>query len=214
MELGLQARRAPGTALDIPQPAKAALPFAVIAAACPMLVLAGVAWPLAATAAAGAATYACVAALRALREREALRRAADELLVIGIAPTPHSPLLTWRIDELTSVRFRHSLGKSVKRIVSELEGHSLPSAVPLHRPGARPHLHLLRTLADRLLAIDRPVSPVGLVLVEDLLTDGYCSPLYVPHRAYALRPALEQCLAALEPVAPSRQHDRQAVEAH
>jgi hypothetical protein len=73
----------------------------------------------------------------------------------------------------------------------------------------------LRALADHLLAIDRPVSPVGLVLVEDLLTDGYGSPLYVAGRASGLRPALEQCLAALEPPAsPARELDRHAMEAH
>ena len=65
----------------------------------------------------------------------------------------------------------------------------LPSAVPLNRAGARPHVDLIRALAARLLA-PAPVSARGVLLVQELLTDGYHSPLYDRERAGDLRPAL------------------------
>jgi hypothetical protein len=199
LELGLHRRRQPAAALNVPQPVLAALPFAAVTAGCLLLVLAGVSWILAVTAAASSLVFALANTVHSARERSALRRTADELLVLGIDPSPDSPLLAWRAGQLTSPRCRRSLGRSVERIVNELEGRAMPSAIPLYRRGARPQLRLLRALAERLLDVDRPVSPVGLVLVEDLLTDGYGSPLYVPARADALAPLLEQCLAALEP---------------
>ena len=52
--------------------------------------------------------------------------------------------------------------------------------------------------AVRLRAAE-PVSVRGVLLVQELLSDGYGSPLYNRERAADLRPALEECLSALEP---------------
>jgi hypothetical protein len=212
VELGLHFGQRCKAAPNAPQPLKAALPFAAAALLVLVLLLFGLPWALVLTAAAATAVFAFVRAGRAAREREELRRSADELLALGIDPRPDSALLTWRAGELTSPRCRRSLGRSVERIVNELEGPALPSAVPLYRRGARAHLDLLRALADRLNAVDRPVSPVGLVLVEDLLTDGFGSPLYVRERADALGPVLEECLAALQPPTTARWDTRPTQE--
>ena len=96
------------------------------------------------------------------------------------------------------MRHRRALARSLEQIVRELEGRVLPSAVPLNRAGARPHVDLVRALEARLRA-DEPVTPRGVLLVEELLSDAYGSPLYDRERVNDLRPALEESLAALEP---------------
>ena len=121
------------------------------------------------------------------------RQRADELLLEGA-----DEILSARAAELTSLRNRRALARSLERAARELEGRVLPSAVPLNRAGARPHLDLVRALAARLRAAE-PVSARGVLLVQALLTDGYESPLYNRERADELRPALEHCLSALEP---------------
>jgi hypothetical protein len=127
-------------------------------------------------------------ALRHPRERRAQRRLADELLLAGAAAYPDS-LLGGRAHELTSERERRMLARSLERTVRELEGRVLPSAVPLNRAGA---------LARRLRA-DEPVTARGVLLVQEFLGDGHGSPLYNRERVPDVRPALEECLAALEP---------------
>jgi hypothetical protein len=132
-----------------------------------------------------------------IQKRANERRRADELLRNG-ADEDRSPLLSARAAELTSARNRRALAHSLERTAGELEGRVLPSAVPLNRAGARPHLDLVRALAVGLRAAE-PVSARGVLLVQELLTDGYGSPLYNRERADDLRPALEQTLSALEP---------------
>ncbi len=132
-----------------------------------------------------------------IRKRAEERRRADELLRTG-ADENGTPLLAARAAELTSPQNRRELVRSLERTARELEGRVLPSAVPLNRAGARPHLDLVRALAVGLRAAE-PVSARGVLLVQELLTDGYGSPLYNRERADDLRPALEQTLSALEP---------------
>ena len=158
--------------------------------------MAGVATPVAH----GHAARGLLGGLRALRhprERRAQRRLADELLLAGAAAYPDS-LLGGRAHELTSERERRMLARSLERTVRELEGRVLPSAVPLNRAGARPHVELVRALARRLRA-DEPVTARGVLLVQEFLGDGHGSPLYNRERVPDVRPALEECLAALEP---------------
>lgn len=94
---------------------------------------------------------------------------------------------------------RRVLARSLREIVHELEGPPLPDDAPLNRTAARPNVDLLRALAERLDDLDRPVSPEGVLLVQELLTDGIESPLYTRGQAADVRPALERCLVALEP---------------
>ena len=159
---------------------------------------AGVAWRATLAIATG---FLAVGLLRIGRARLGLvrrRRAADALLRIGVKVHPQSELLIWRAAQLTSDRNRRMLARSLKRIVSELERPSLVrSAVPLNRRSLRPHLPLIRLLAARLAQLERSVTAQGVVLVEDLLTDGYAGPLYLGGHAEDLPTAINRCLAAL-----------------
>ena len=191
----------------MPQPARVGLPWLP-----PALVSLGGAtfglYPRELVAAAvGCLLVGAVRACLELRDLWALRRAADAVLRTGARVHPYSALLVWRAGELTSKRNRRVLARSFGRIVRELERPSLMSAVPLNRGQAHEHADLLVTLAERLGDIDSSISPRGVVLVEDLLTDGVNSPLFgsgysaldgVANARPELGPVLEECLAALE----------------
>ena len=125
------------------------------------------------------------------------RRAADRLLRTGVNVHPESELLTWRAAKLTSVRNRRMLAGSLRCLIREVERPAVVTAVPVNRRGLRPKLSLLRSLVDRVADVERPVAPQGMVLVEDLLTDGFESPLYLGGRA-DVSTAIERCLAALD----------------
>jgi hypothetical protein len=130
-------------------------------------------------------------------DRAVLREQADDLLRAGARVHPDSALLTWREAELTSGRNRKTLARSFSRIALELEGRVVPGPVPLSR-AAREHVAEIRALSERLGDLERPVTARGMALVEDLITDGFGSPLYVPERAKALGPTLQRCLAELD----------------
>ena len=158
-------------------------------------------------AATGCLIVGAVRAVVELRELWALRRAADAVLRTGARVHPYSTLLVWRAGELTSGHNRKLLARSFRNIIRELERPSLMSAVPLDRRQAREHADLLVALANRLGDLDSRISPRGVVLVEDLLTDGVNSPLFgsgyssldgTANPRPELGPVLDECLAALE----------------
>jgi hypothetical protein len=126
------------------------------------------------------------------------RRTADRLLRTGVKVHPQSELLTWRAAELTSARNRSMLARSLRGLVREVERPSFMTAVPLNRRGLRPHLPLVRSLIARISDVDRAVAPRGMVLVEELLTNGFESPLYVGGRAEDVSKSIGRCLAALD----------------
>lgn len=140
-----------------------------------------------------------VRAIRHARKRRALRRRADEQLLAGTPATADSPLLERRARELTSDLERRVLARSLERTARELEGSVVLEAVPLNRAAARPHVDLIWALAARLRETARPVSPRGVLLVEELVGNGNTSPLYVRERAGDLVRTLEETLEALEP---------------
>jgi hypothetical protein len=148
----------------------------------------------------GALLLACVRASFAVHDLSLLRRRADALFQAGAQVHPQSQLLVWRAAELTAERNRRSLARSLRRMVQEVERPSPLSASPLNRRGVRPHLELVRALADRVGSLERPVAAQGMVLVEQLLTDGLGSPLYQGGQIGDLPAALGACIAALEPV--------------
>ncbi|MGZ4388786.1 MAG: hypothetical protein ACXVZL_05340 [Gaiellaceae bacterium] len=77
----------------------------------------------------------------------------------------------WRIEQLTSPRERGLLGRSVRGIVPDLAAGRLPGVSPLNRPALRPFRSDLIALADRLDALERPVSAAGMLGVRRLLTE-------------------------------------------
>ena len=200
--MGSQLRSGPvgGGAFYPPQPLADGRPY-FIASLFPLTAgLVGSAPPL--TALLVGAAIAGLGALRslaAIRESSALRRLADELLISGASPTS-SPLLGWRASELVSRSNRRVLARSLRAIPAESEALLLAS--PLNRRGVRPHLDLVRALAERVGTIEEPVAPRGMALVEQLLCDGF-GPLYSHAKVNELPGALERCLTALGPVADS-----------
>lgn len=85
----------------------------------------------------------------------------------------------WRIGELTGTRERRLLAGSVRAVVQQLSERRSLGAVPLNRSGLRPCRSNLVALADRLEALERPVSPSGILAVQRLLTEPG-SVLYAP----------------------------------
>jgi hypothetical protein len=128
--------------------------------------------------------------------RRALRRQADVILRGGARVHPESSLLSWRAAELTSPRRRRSYARSLQSIGKGLTGKTLPGAVPLNRAGVRPYAATLAALADRLGDLSRPVAPRGILLLEDLLTQGD-SPLYAQENAEQLPERLREIETAL-----------------
>jgi hypothetical protein len=148
--------------------------------------------------------FACIfiaaGALRAsiaYTELARLRRSADRELRLGRKAYLHSPLVEWRAGELTSPHNRNVLARSLAHLESEVSASRLPGASPLNRTAVRPHLGLVRQLAARMDAVDEPVRPRGILLVQDLLTSPESS-LYARDRAGELHDDLVDCLAALD----------------
>jgi hypothetical protein len=143
--------------------------------------------------------FAGAGALRAAiehRRLSRLRRLADRQL-LGTAVPRVPELVAWRAGELTSDRSRRVLARSLRGVVSELDEGRLPGASPLNRTGARPEADLILALADRVGDAERPVTARGVLLVEDLLTDGW-GPLYARDRVDELGPSLTRCLITLD----------------
>lgn len=130
------------------------------------------------------------------RRLSSLRRQADRQL-LGTAATRSPELVVWRTAELTSERNRRVLAKTLRGVVSELDARRLPGASPLNRSGARSHAGLIQALADRVGDLERPVSARGILLVEDLVTDGW-GPLYARNRAGEISASLRRCLTTLD----------------
>ncbi len=129
------------------------------------------------------------------RKRE-LRRVADRLLRGGARVHSESALLVWRAAELTSARERRACARSLRGIFKELDGNTLPGAVPLNRRAVRPYAPVLVAMAERIGDLSRPVTPRAMVLVRDLLGDGD-SPLYSRQNVDRLPETLQRIRSAL-----------------
>lgn len=132
--------------------------------------------------------------LRERRELTAARRIADAELLAATLP---SPRFAWRTNELCSGEHRRALAESVVQVVKASEARYLPSASPLNRGAARDQLPNLLKVAAALADTQRRVTPRGVLLVEQLLTESK-SPLYQHQKSNDLRAALMDALNALE----------------
>jgi hypothetical protein len=130
-------------------------------------------------------------ARRALR---AARRAADEELIVTRLP---SPRFAWRTRELVSDEQRVVLGRSLTAMVHAADERFMPSASPVDRGAVRASSSQLLVLASRLLDLERPVMPRGVLLVERLLS-GSESPLYARVEQVRGREEIARTLAALD----------------
>jgi len=108
--------------------------------------------------------------------RRLLRAEADAWILRGYENRTTSRY-GWRVAELTTSRERRLLGSSLRAVVKEVSQQRPPGVVPLNRVALRPHRAELVALADRLEALERPVSASGILGVRRLLTEPG-SPLY------------------------------------
>jgi hypothetical protein len=151
---------------------------------------AGLVWPDLLIAPVSLALAGVVQSARRWIELVLRRRKADRWLRKGGSSTACS----WRTAELTSARERKLFARSLRSVIRELEILPFMSVMPLNRPGVRPYAGELELLERRLANLHRPVAPLGMLFVRDLLTEPE-SPLY--------RRASESML----PIALGRAHD-------
>ena len=108
-----------------------------------------------------------------------------------------SPRFAWRTRELVSDEHRLDLGRSLTATIHGADERFLPSASPVDRGAVRASSSQLLGLASRLLDLDRPVMPRGVLLVERLLS-GTDSPLYARVEQTRVREEIARTLSALE----------------
>ncbi len=125
------------------------------------------------------------------------RRLGDALLRAYPGLPPVSELAAWRSIELTSSRHRRWLAGHMRQLRRETQSCIRSGALPVDSAVLDESLVLLRRLECRLETLTAPVSPLGMLSVQELATDEF-SPLYAPERAGGLAAALGQALTALE----------------
>jgi hypothetical protein len=145
----------------------------------------------------GQALHLVRRALGIERLRLARERSDADRVLLGSSGAAISSSLAWRVAELTNGRERRALASSLGDLVGDLSPRRLPGAAPLNRAGLRPYSDLLLALADRLERPDLPVTPAGILLVRELLSNGG-SPLYLYGDAEALPSELERIHDALD----------------
>jgi hypothetical protein len=131
---------------------------------------------------------------QARRALQAARRDADAELIVTRLP---SPRFAWRTRELVSDEHRLDLGRSLTGTVHSADERFLPSASPLDRGAVRACGSQLLELGSRLLDLERPVMPRGVLLTERLLS-GKDSPLYARVDVARVRAEIARTLAALD----------------
>jgi hypothetical protein len=125
------------------------------------------------------------------------RAAADEWLRKRQG-RPLSIAYGWRVTELTSNRERRILAHSLHAAASEARQRRGPiGATVLSRESVRPYSAELEILAERLKDLEKPVSPTGILLVRDLLTNP-TSPLYEAELASVIPATIANILWGLE----------------
>jgi len=99
--------------------------------------------------------------------------------------------------QILSARRRKSVARSLDRVIRSLDPKRLPGASPLNRPGLWLYMPEIEALAHRVGDFNRPASPRGLQLVDNLLSDGG-SPLYDRDRISELPETVKSILMALD----------------
>jgi hypothetical protein len=185
--------------LDLPRPAKAAVPYAALAlAALALDVDPRLPWLAGVAGAVLFATAGTVRTVRARHELTAVRRTADRLIDHNPLSRDASDLVRWRCRELTTYAKRERLRRDIERLLRSLDPARLPSASPLKRPAARGSKDLFEALAIRLGDEQQPVAARGMLLAQSLLHDA-TSPLFSDDADTQLAPALRRVTGALEP---------------
>jgi hypothetical protein len=138
----------------------------------------------------------------ALRGRVRERRLADNWLwsATGVfVPAEYE----WRARDLCSPAHRRRLAHTLRLIEESSVERGVGRVRPLNLVAAREHRGAVVELAERLEAVDEPVTPAGVLRVLTLLKDGG-SPLYAMTKCAELGEAITSILRLLDPV-PRRQ---------
>lgn len=134
----------------------------------------------------------------ALRARVMLHAHRLDVMLLDGADPAQSPELAVRARQLTSQSFRQRLAEGIEHVLSVAERRISPvSTAP---PLAKHEIIAARAALIGLVQIlkeERSVAPAGVVLIEQLLTNGL-SPLYVEERPDDLWRAVRRATAALE----------------
>ena len=126
------------------------------------------------------------------------RRDADRWLRISAGRWEDHPACAWRAAELTALRERRILARSLQGVAREVSApRATITAVPLNRRDLAPHIEEIEQLAQRLEDLELPVTAVGVLCVRDLLTEGG-GPLYLHGRAADLSETLYRIRRTLE----------------
>jgi len=125
------------------------------------------------------------------------RRRLDRQIVAG--HTCDAPALELRVRQLTNLRSQQVAARSLRRVVGRVDrlgaGPDLSAAV-IDRAAVRASREAILGLADRLDRAGK-VSPRGMVLARELITEGATSPLYGTEGGRVLTKALWEISDAL-----------------
>jgi hypothetical protein len=184
--------------LRVPRPLPIAMLFGLLAGLAALLLLADVPTRTGLVLPISLAIFGAIKTGRASIELGRIRAKADRELMQLPSTAPLSPLLSWRAAELTGPRSRRQLARVLKGISEELDGTSMPGALPINRRAARPYLRQVRALAGRIGDLGQPVTPRGIVLVERLLSNGLTGSFYGDQDAKQLGAEIQHALRALD----------------
>jgi hypothetical protein len=135
------------------------------------------------------------------------RRRLDRQIVAG--HTCDAPALELRVRQLTNLRSQQAAARNLRRVVGRVDrlgaGPDLSAAV-IDRAAVRASREAILGLADRL---DRAgeVSPRGMILARELITEGTTSPLYGTEGGRLLTKALWEISDALGTEQPKSRPD-------
>ena len=133
-----------------------------------------------------------------LRMKVSLQRhALTQDLAAGAPPTA-SAELTLRAAQLISVRRRRQLARSLRRLLKEARSVQLIRSTIIHRHGVVQAEEAINALIAR-LDDNQPVAVQGMAMLEQLLSDGASSPLYIAAKLGALRRQVEVVTEAMDP---------------
>ena len=138
-----------------------------------------------------------------LRMKVSLQRHALTQDLAAGAPPAASAELTLRAAQLISVRRRHQLARSLRRVLKEARSVQLIRSTIIHRHGVVQAEEAINALIAR-LDDNQPVAVQGMAMLEQLLSDGASSPLYTAAKLGALRRQVEVVTRRWTPSSPSR----------
>ena len=107
--------------------------------------------------------------------------------------------LRWRAAELTRPRERRALARALRSLVRSLDLPPRFLPAPVNRSALRRNRRAVESLAACLTAVDRTVSPRGILLVRELLQGSTPSPLYDIESGGDLHMVLARVRSEIEP---------------